>query len=155
MLALCMGARLTVVQCFGSRASGIFFVMEMVARRNAKQGFQSSLEEVRLAKDFSGDVRQLWPLFLHYFRRRVLRCSISWCRMLHFEEWTQVSLVSIQRCQCERVPHCGSWNRIRWRRHGNGMTSVVPSPNSDTSMCSVVPSMCSLPYRPRNFVDIP
>ena len=55
----------------------------------------SSLEEVWLAKDLVGDVRSLWPLFLHYFRRRVLRCSLSWCRMLHFEEWTKVSLVSV------------------------------------------------------------
>ena len=71
-----------------------FFVMETVVR-DEMQGFQSSLEEVWLAKDLVGDVRQLWPLFLHYCRRHVLRCSLSWCRMLHIEGWTQVSLVSV------------------------------------------------------------
>ena len=52
-----MAARLAVVQCFGSRASVIFSILETVARRNAKQRFQSSLEEVWLAKDLLGDVR--------------------------------------------------------------------------------------------------
>ena len=61
-----------------THARQVFFsTREMVARRNAKQGFQSSLEEVRLAKDFFGDVRQLWLMFLHYCRRLVLRCSLS------------------------------------------------------------------------------
>ena len=97
VVALCMAARLAVVQCFGSRASVIFSMMETVARRNAKQRFQSSLEEVWLAKDLLGDVRSLLPLFLCIiFDVGVLRCSLSWCRMLHFEVWTQVSLVSVE-----------------------------------------------------------
>ena len=127
MVALCMAARLTVVQCFGSRASVIFSMMETVARRNAKQGSQSSLEEVWLAKDLLGDVRSLWLLFLHYFRRLVLRCSLSWCR-------TQVSwcfVVSIQRRQCERAT---LWivepNPKETTQQRNDF--VVPSPKSDT-----------------------
>ena len=104
-----MAARLTVAQCFGSRASVIFSTREMVAGRNAKQGFPSSLEEVWLAKDLVGDVRSLWPLFLHYFSTSCVALQsfvVSDVALRRVDKGffgEHLLVVSIQRCQCERA----------------------------------------------------